>query len=111
MTVFWAPAWGTITVGCSEQDGVITAYVKDTGVGIPEDIQDKIFEPFFTTKEVGKGTGLGLFLCQKIVADHNGEMLLESEQGTGTTFYVKIPLPEVVADKDEFVSLTTASAS
>ena len=68
------------------------AYIKDNGVGIPKDIREKLFEPFFTTKEPGKGTGLGLFICHKILAEQGGEIGLDSEQGEGTTAWVKLPL-------------------
>ncbi len=66
--------------------------VEDNGPGIPEDHISKIFDPFFTTKPVGKGTGLGLHICQKIVAAHGGEIRVESEIGKGTRFTVVLPL-------------------
>ena len=52
------PTWGTITLGCTVEDGIAKAYVRDTGIGIPEDVKGRMFEPFFTTKGVGNGTGL-----------------------------------------------------
>jgi len=65
--------------------------VGDTGSGIdPEIIQD-IFNPFFTTKEVGKGTGMGLSVIYRIMEDHGGHILLESEQDKGTTFCMLFP--------------------
>ncbi len=65
--------------------------VKDTGCGIPTDIQQKIFDPFFTTKEIGKGTGLGLSTVYSIVKQHKGFILLESSVGDGTTFQIYLP--------------------
>ena len=65
--------------------------VSDTGRGIPEEIRNRIFDPFFTTKEVGKGTGLGLSISAEIMKKHNGELLMESIVGVGTTFTVKLP--------------------
>ncbi|MDP7414686.1 MAG: HAMP domain-containing sensor histidine kinase [SAR202 cluster bacterium] len=86
------PEWGKITLGCHIEDDMAVAYIKDNGVGIPKDIREKLFEPFFTTKEPGKGTGLGLFICHKILAEQGGEIGLDSEQGEGTTAWVKLPL-------------------
>jgi signal transduction histidine kinase len=66
--------------------------VIDNGTGIPQSVRDKIFQPFFTTKPTGEGTGLGLSLSYDIVnKGHNGELLLESKEGEGTTFIIKLP--------------------
>jgi PAS domain S-box-containing protein len=65
--------------------------VKDTGPGIPLEIQDKIFDPYFTTKEVGKGTGMGLAIVHGIVASYGGTISCESRLGLGTTFHITIP--------------------
>lgn len=65
--------------------------VMDSGAGIPEDIIDKIFDPFFTTKEVGKGTGLGLYISYNMVKAHQGTIDVDSTPGKGTTFTVCLP--------------------
>jgi signal transduction histidine kinase len=66
--------------------------VSDNGPGIPDSIKEKIFQPFFTTKPTGQGTGLGLSLSYDIVKAHGGIIEVESIEGEGTTFVVKIPI-------------------
>ena len=77
----------------AEEDCVVVD-MADNGPGIPEANLSKIFEPFFTTKPVGKGTGLGLSICYGIVTKMGGEIKVDSELGTGTTFHLYIPLPD-----------------
>jgi signal transduction histidine kinase len=82
----------TIRSWQSEPDW-LTISVRDTGNGIPAEIQDKIFDPFFTTKSVGKGTGLGLSVCyQVIVQAHGGRIRCVSKVGAGTELIVELPL-------------------
>ena len=76
----------------------VSIAISDTGSGISEERLNRIFEPFYTTKEVNKGTGLGLSIAYDIVKKHDGEILVESEVGKGTTFTVVIPVEGV---KDE----------
>lgn len=65
--------------------------VTDTGVGIPQDIQDKIFDPFFTTKEAGEGTGFGLSTSFGFVEQSAGKISVESKEGKWTTFTLHFP--------------------
>ena len=65
---------------------------KDNGPGISESIRQDIFKPFFTTKDVGKGTGLGLFLCHEIVSRHGGKIEIENPEEGGAKFIVKLPI-------------------
>jgi PAS domain S-box-containing protein len=74
-----------------EGDSICIA-IADTGCGIPEENQRKIFEPFFTTKEVGKGTGLGLSIAYDIIKKHDGDIKVDSTDGKGTTFTIRIPI-------------------
>jgi GAF domain-containing protein len=67
-------------------------YCQDNGAGIPPEVLPNIFNPFFTTKEVGKGTGLGLYISHEIVKRHNGEIVVTTEPGAGTTFRIELPL-------------------
>lgn len=82
---------GTLTVETSFDEKNIHIRVGDTGCGIPEEIRGKIFDPFFTTKEAGKGTGLGLAIVSQVVADHHGNLRVESREGEGTSFTVSLP--------------------
>jgi two-component system cell cycle sensor histidine kinase/response regulator CckA len=77
--------------------GFITLSVSDTGVGIDAETQAKIFDPFFTTKEVGKGTGLGLYIVHSIVSNHGGYINVYSEPQQGTRFNVYLPMAKVDA--------------
>ena len=68
----------------------VTISIKDTGVGIPEEILEKLFEPLFTTK--AKGIGLGLAVSKTLVKGHGGNIEMKSEVGKGSTFTVKLPI-------------------
>ncbi|MCU0448013.1 MAG: ATP-binding protein [Microscillaceae bacterium] len=81
---------GTLTIRTQQYGEFVKIYVQDTGKGIPEEIKNKIFDPFFTTKPIGKGTGLGLDIVQKIVNQHNGSLKVHSEAGN-TEFMVCVP--------------------
>jgi signal transduction histidine kinase len=70
----------------------VTIEVKDNGSGIPPAIREKIFDPFFTTKPQGEGTGLGLSISYGIIRDHGGSIAVESEEGRGAVFRVKLPV-------------------
>jgi len=84
---------GDVTLTTSSQNsGYVQIQVRDTGPGIPEDLQAKIFEPFFTTKEVGKGTGLGLSVSYGIIQEHGGDIQVKSASGKGTAFNISLPI-------------------
>ena len=85
-------AANTVAVGRGQQQ-FLQISVADNGCGIPQEDLSKVFDPFFTTKEVGKGTGLGLPICQSIVEQHGGTIEIKSEGiGKGTTVTMKLPL-------------------
>ncbi len=72
--------------------GRVEIRVQDNGTGIPDNVKAKIFQPFFTTKPTGHGTGLGLSLAYDIVTKgHGGTMVVESAEGEGTTFVIRLP--------------------
>lgn len=70
--------------------------IADNGIGMSKDVLERIFEPFFTTKEVGEGTGLGMSIVYNTIKKHNGEVLIDSEEGRGTTFVLIIPLKQEI---------------
>jgi two-component system NtrC family sensor kinase len=82
---------GKIVITTSQTSEDFMIAVRDTGAGIAESIRSRIFDPFFTTKPVGQGTGLGLAISYGIVQDHGGSIEVQSEEGVGTEFIVKIP--------------------
>ncbi|PKN34478.1 MAG: hypothetical protein CVU61_08185 [Deltaproteobacteria bacterium HGW-Deltaproteobacteria-19] len=80
----------TATEGGREGNRVSVSF-RDTGQGIPDGRLVDIFKPFFTTKEVGRGTGLGLYISHEIITRHGGEILVRSEEGRGTEVTVLLP--------------------
>jgi PAS domain S-box-containing protein len=76
-------------------DGRAVVEIRDTGHGIPPEIQSRIFDPFFTTKPAGVGTGLGLWICQGIIASMAGEIAVGSGPGRGSTFRITLPAVQI----------------
>ncbi|MCU7841422.1 MAG: PAS domain-containing protein [Candidatus Thiodiazotropha sp. (ex Troendleina suluensis)] len=84
---------GLIQIVTSSEDQWVNITFQDSGCGIPEAIHERVFDPFFTTKDVGEGSGQGLAIARSIVCDkHGGELALESEEGKGTIFTIRLPL-------------------
>jgi two-component system NtrC family sensor kinase len=82
----------TITTHAAPGDPDVQVQFADTGVGIPEKDLHRIFDPFFTTKGDKRGTGLGLAVSYGIIERHHGQIEVQTEEGKGTTFTVKLPL-------------------
>ncbi len=85
-------AGGTITLRTVRIGNLCEIEVADTGSGISAEVRPHIFDPFFTTKRTGEGTGLGLSVSLGIVERHDGQLSVESEEGAGTVFTVKLPI-------------------
>jgi signal transduction histidine kinase len=79
-----------VWVSTKRLGGKIEIKVKDNGMGIPKSVQDKIFQPFFTTKPAGQGTGLGLSLAYDIIKAHDGELKVQSTEGEGAEFIIRL---------------------
>jgi len=86
------PDGGTLSIRTKKLQDSAMLSVKDTGMGMTEEVKQKIFTPFFTTKEVDEGTGLGLSVVDGIVKSHGGVIEVESKPGAGSLFTVRLPL-------------------
>ena len=76
-------------------DRTVRIEIQDNGNGIPKDVLPKIFDPFFTTKPIGQGTGMGLSISFKIIQEHGGKILVDTEPEIGTIFTILLPIKPV----------------
>ena len=88
-------AWGgegrIVLTTCLNKKRQVELKISDNGPGIDLENQKQIFAPFFTTKPEGEGTGLGLYICQNIIREHGGKIMLKSAPGEGATFTICLP--------------------
>ena len=89
-----------ISVSSRLDGGIVRLAFRDTGPGIPPELEQRVFDPFFTTKDVGAGTGLGLSITYGIVRDHGGSISVDSRAGEGATFVVELPVAGSDAPED-----------
>jgi signal transduction histidine kinase len=82
---------GKLQITTNKEGGFVLVKIIDDGIGIPPEIQNKIFDPFFTTKEIGKGTGMGLDIANRIVMNHSATIKVESVPGY-TQFVISFPI-------------------
>jgi len=106
---------GNIEIGYTKKDDKLIFYVKDTGIGIPNDRQDAIFERFIQAdiedKHAYQGAGLGLAISKAYVEMMNGKIWVESEVGKGSTFYFTIPyIVKAKVKQDDKISITDIKA-
>ena len=85
---------GQLKVSARKEGSAIILRIQDTGIGIPNDKIGKVFNLFYSTKKAGEGTGLGMWMSYELVAKYKGKILLQSEEGIGTT--VSITIPEIL---------------
>ena len=83
---------GRVTLATQSAEDYVSLIVRDTGVGMTEEVKSKIFTPFYTTKEVHEGTGLGLAVVHGIVTSHGGSIQVESTPGRGSSFEIRVPI-------------------
>ncbi len=92
----YTPKGGKIVISLKKRKKEIEFSIKDNGIGIPQDQQDKIFRKFFRADNGKKidttGSGLGLYIAKSIIEAHNGRIWFESEENKGTTFYFTLPI-------------------
>lgn len=93
------PKGGKISFRTWQEEENVFLSLKDNGLGMNEEAKKRLFEPFFTTKPE-KGNGLGLAVAYSIILQHNGRIAVESEEGKGTTFIIKLPFSKV-KDKED----------
>jgi two-component system cell cycle sensor histidine kinase/response regulator CckA len=94
------PGGGSLTIRTEQTSDLVRVSVRDSGMGMPKEVQERAFEPFFTTKDAGKGTGLGLSTCLAIVRRAGGAIHVESELGVGTTFHIELPRARAGAEAE-----------
>lgn len=93
----YTPPGGTITVRVAQENNIIAFSVKDTGIGVPRSQIPRLFNKFFRAENAQRfqtsGSGLGLYVVKNITEAHGGTIAVESEEGTGTMFTIKLPIP------------------
>lgn len=83
---------GVLSIRQYQRGDIFYTEISDTGCGMSPEVQAHIFEPFFTTRAEGKGTGIGLALCYKLIEEHQGTISVDSRMGEGTRFTLALPI-------------------
>lgn len=99
--IYYTPSGGTVTIQLYVDSSDVVFKVIDTGIGVPKHEQHKLFTKFFRAGNARKarpdGTGLGLFMAQKIIVEQGGSIIFESKEGEGSTFGFRFPLQKIKA--------------
>lgn len=88
------PNGGLLTIVTEPDGDQVRVSIRDTGIGMTEEIKSRVFEAFFTTKDIGQGTGLGMSISASIIAKHHGKIDIETAVGRGSTFTVFLPVDQ-----------------
>jgi signal transduction histidine kinase len=98
----YSPEDQPVEVSVTQGEGEVVAAVRDYGLGVPQDQQNRVFERFYRATNAGSrprnGLGLGLFIARSVVERHGGRIWVESRQGSGSTFSFALPLAEDTAE-------------
>jgi signal transduction histidine kinase len=86
------PTGGEVTLAATQQGHELVLTLADSGVGMPAEMLARIFEPFYTTKDPGKGRGLGLAVCQRLISEAGGRIEVQSVAGQGSIFSIYLPI-------------------
>ena len=86
-----------VQIKSSARNNTLRIQVADSGPGVPFELREKIFDPFFTTKD--DGSGIGLNIAQRIVADHNGSISLDSSKWGGAEFKIELPIERRISTR------------
>lgn len=84
----------SLRIGTCRDEAAVLITVADDGPGMQPETASQVFDPFFSTRQHRGGTGLGLSICHRIVADHAGTIAVQSRPGEGTTFLIRLPVPD-----------------
>ncbi len=94
----YTPAGGSVTISLNRDKKDVEFSIKDTGLGIPKDQQNRVFAKFFRAANVMRtdteGSGLGLFIAKNIIEAHDGRIWFESEENRGSAFHFTLPIKE-----------------
>jgi len=95
--IYYSKDGAKVTVTLAKRDGYLECKVTDKGIGVPKEEQQQLFNKFFRATNARRvrpdGTGVGLFLAKKVILEHGGTMIFESEEGKGSTFGFRLLLP------------------
>ncbi|MBI3180253.1 MAG: hypothetical protein HYZ27_11365, partial [Deltaproteobacteria bacterium] len=83
---------GRVRVSVERRQARVSICVEDSGPGVPAALRERVFEPFFTTKPAGRGTGLGLSVCERVVSAAGGDITLEESDLGGARFRITLPV-------------------